>query len=325
MKLTAALLLLRHNSYFRLHQERFFEFLFRGRSLSFIHQSKIWESILKIHPEIADYLEKNRDLLKQSEELIHHWREKMGIITITPFDNFYPSSFFRMKDPPWILFYRGTPVWQELSFLSVVGSREITHETTLWMEMQLTEFLKQSGAGLASGGARGVDMKAHQLCLRSLRPTIAFLPSGLSKIYPSDFEKTANLILEQGGALISEYEPFVEMQKSFFKARNRLIASLGVMTLITQAHRRSGTMLTAQHAIDNSKTLAVVPAHPQQVHYSGNLKLLSEGAFLLCDAQELTNIFLCESAHSFQLPLQVGLAIEATSIPSETFENDIHS
>lgn len=323
MILTAEFSLLRHCPFFRVSQECYFDRIFREPQADRPRQLQIWNEIKNSSSEIREYLEKNQQRLKLNAEQIHHWREKLGIQTMTPFDESYPKSFYQMKDPPWLIFFRGSPVWQTTPFLSVVGSREMTQETALWMEIHLSSFLKQKIGGIASGGARGVDLMAHQLCLRHHQPTLAFLPAGLAKIYPSDFARTADRILDQGGALISEYEPFVEMRKGFFYARNRLIAAMGVMTLITQAHRRSGTMLTAQHAIDNSKPLAVVPAHPQQVHYSGNLKLLSEGAFLLCDAQELTNIFLCESVHVMSQVPYLGVELKPTSIASGDFGNDI--
>lgn len=323
MILTAEIYILRHCSFFRLFQESYFDRVFRDSNADSMERLRIWNELKIESLEISDYLEKNQRQLQQCAEWFQLWREKMGIQTLTPFDDSYPKSFYQMKDPPWLLFFRGQPTWKTRPFLSVVGSREMTHETALWMELHLSEFLKQKVGGLASGGARGVDSMAHQLCLRHNQPTIAFLPSGLARLYPRDFEQTAERIIDQGGALMSEYEPFVEMHKRFFYARNRLIAAFGVMTLITQAHRRSGTMLTAQHAIENSKPLAVVPAHPQQVHYSGNLKLLSEGAFLLCDAQELTNIFLSEVSHVSNECLYLGGDLRISSIASGEFKNDI--
>ena len=217
---------------------------------------------------------------------------------IYPGHTFYPREFFEIEFPPLFLVLRGSPIWLGLPALSVVGSREPSRLSLEWMDEHLSQFCRKQKSFIVSGGARGVDQKAHAIALRAGLPTLAFLPSGLDAVYPQNFNDYIGPILSGGGAILSEYENSCEMKKYYFAQRNRMIAGLGRATLVVEARRRSGTYLTARQTVEQSKPLWVMPGHPQDSGFLGSLDLLSEGATLIRDALDMNMLFASES-HDF--------------------------
>ena len=139
-----------------------------------------------------------------------------------------------------------------------------------------------------------MDQKAHMISLRAGKPTVALLPSGLSRIYPTSFADWVEEVVATGGALLSEYEDERFMQKHFFAQRNRLISGLGCATLVIEARRRSGTLLTAHEALDQHRPVWVLPGHPMDPAFQGSLDLLTEGGAVIRDATDLCLLFESE-------------------------------
>ena len=207
----------------------------------------------------------------------------------------YPKCFYAMMDAPLILTVIGQKPWLQSPCLSVVGSRKPTADSLKWIDQELGAFVAQQKVVIVSGGAFGVDQAAHALALRKKNPTIAILPSGLGTIYPEVFKDWTQAIVDVGGSLISEYPLQQRMAKGFFHHRNRLIAQMGVATLVVQAALKSGTLMTGHLAAEAGRPLWVLPGHPLQSAYHGNLKLLQEGATLVTGAEDLSLFFQVEN------------------------------
>jgi DNA processing protein len=207
----------------------------------------------------------------------------------------YPSCFYGMPDPPLILTMLGNPCWEEGEAISVVGSREPLSESLEWIEEELGAFAEFCKPVLVSGGARGVDQAVHALAIKKGLPTVAFLPSGLSEIYPSQFRSWVPHIIRNGGCVISEYPLGMRVQRALFHHRNRLIAQMGKATVIVQAAEKSGSIMTGHLAAEAGKPTWVVPAHPLRRAFLGNLKLLREGATMVCSAEDLSLFFKVET------------------------------
>lgn len=199
----------------------------------------------------------------------------------------YPQDFYGLEYPPFCLSYIGKPAWKRGSFISVVGSREPNPESIQWMQAQLPSLLHAYQLGVVSGGARGIDQAAHKVSVRSGQPTVILVPSGLNKLYPDQLKDWVNIVCEMDGAIMSEYDYSAEMNKGYFQQRNRLIASLGVATLILDARRRSGTMITARAAADQGKSVYVMPSHARDCRGWGGLDLILEGASFVRDSSDL--------------------------------------
>lgn len=251
---------------------------------------------------IQIFFTSSKERLEKIQSEIEAWLLMPGQSCVSYFDSEFPENFLTLERPPLVLFYRGLPLWRQWPLLSVVGSREMRSFSSDWLDTELKQFILtlESRVGIVSGGARGVDLRSHQISLRMQAPTLAILPSGLERIYPDSFATWAEEIIAQGGCLMSEYLPSQEMRKNHFEARNRLIASLGIITLIVQGQKRSGTMLTAKQCIQNNKVVAIIPGHPTDPAFSGNLNLLREGAFPVMDAQDLTLLFKAEKSGVFE-------------------------
>jgi DNA processing protein len=211
-----------------------------------------------------------------------------------PGDPCYPEAFYKMKEPPLFLEYQGAAFWMKTNFVAVVGSREFSPLTQQWMKTHLPSFIEGLSIGIVSGGARGVDQWAHLLSVKSNQPTVIVLPAGLQELYPSNLSDFAQPSVTNQVCFLSEFEKHQKIHKSHFYFRNRLIAALGQITLVTQSSLKSGSLLTVHHCLENGKPVAVVPAHPELMGFDGNLKLLKEGAFPVQNNQDLLDFWNAE-------------------------------
>ncbi len=226
---------------------------------------------------------------------ILEWCAGNGVRILYPGHPDYPARFSRFhegsaagsSEGASVLFVRGEPPWRSRIGLGIVGSRSPTAAALAWMDAHLPPVLSNPGVYSISGGARGVDQKAHALSLRVGCPTVAFLPSGLARIYPAEFIAWADAVVASGGALVTEYPPSEPMRKCHFHRRNRLIARLGAVCLVAEAARKSGTLITARYAKEAGVPVAVLPASPLEPKAMGSLDLLFEGAQPLRDARDL--------------------------------------
>ena len=230
-----------------------------------------------------NYIEKYIETLKSE-----------GIKYTFPSDIHYPRIFYCVPEPPLFLEYRGVPAWTTNECLSIVGSRDLDHLTRTWLEKELIDLLRRQNLCLVSGGARGVDQAVHRCALRAEKPTVAILPSGLNQVYPTDLKLMEKWIIAAGGALLTEFEYDQKINKHHFFLRNRLIAQLSRVLLVAQAKIKSGTFLTVHHALQSGRIVAVVPAHPQQNLFTGNIQLLQDGAFPVYNAQDLDSLLTSE-------------------------------
>ena len=271
-----------------------------------LQASELMTALREKWPELHEALSKNHLLFKK------HYEETLrlqlqGVQFVVYGEELYPAMCYRMSDPPLTLSYIGAPAWLNDRTLSVVGSREPAADSLLWMEKELAAFCEQVKPCIVSGGARGVDQKAHSVALRKGCSTIVVLPSGLGEIYPSSLREWMHLVTEQGGCFVSEYDYQQRMHKHLFHHRNRLIAALGQASLLVEARRRSGTLITASQAVQLGRSVWVVPGHPLDPHFLGGLDLLLDGAQMVRDAQDLFMFFGEENVGAQTSP--VGVAI----------------
>lgn len=215
------------------------------------------------------------------------WCEQHGIRLSLLGDVDYPAEFVHLKNPPRAILYRGQPVWRYRPSLSVVGSRQPSSMSLAWMDLHLTEVLQSHPTVVVSGGARGIDQKAHAVSLRASCPTICLIPSGFRHIYPPSLESWFETIEAGGGAIMSPFSPSMKMYKAHFHYRNRLIAVLSSLVFVVEARRRSGSLLTARLALELGREVAILPQHPMIEGGLGTLDLLCEGAFPVRDAEDL--------------------------------------
>jgi DNA processing protein len=161
--------------------------------------------------------------------------------------------------------------------IAIVGSRKVSaygRDVTKRLARELAE----QGMVIVSGLAFGVDSIAHQAVLDAGGQTIAVLPSPLESIYPASHRQLAKRIVEQGGALVTEYPAGTESFKGNFVARNRIIAGLADATLVTEAALKSGSLHTARFALNAGRDVLSVPGNITSPTSEGTNNLIKHGA-----------------------------------------------
>lgn len=211
----------------------------------------------------------------------------MKIQKLTPIDSAFPEALRTIPDPPKELYVLGNlAALAEQPSLSVVGTRKVTPYGKS-VTLDLVRAVAAQGIVIVSGLALGVDCLAHQAALEAGGKTVSVLPCGLDKPYPATNRPLARKILEQGGALVSEYPEGAPPLQHQFIARNRLVSGLGDGLLITEAAIKSGTLHTANFALDQGKTVMAVPGNITSDLSQGTNSLIKTGADPITQAQDI--------------------------------------
>jgi len=213
---------------------------------------------------------------------------KENIRTVSIGEEAYPRLLAEINDPPHTLFVRGNLPKDKLPTLAVVGTRHCTgYGRQICRE--LVEILAGQGMVIVSGLALGIDGIAHESALKANGITVAVLGSGINKgnIYPPSHQALAEKIIEQGGAVISEYPPGFLPTLYSFPARNRIIAGLSLGTLIIEAPEESGALITARCALDYNREVMALPHPITSTAGIGGNNLIKMGAKLINKAEDI--------------------------------------
>jgi DNA processing protein len=190
----------------------------------------------------------------------------------------YPAQLNNIPNPPTQLYVMGDiSNFSASNMIAIVGSRRVTPYGRQ-VTQQLTSDLVKHNFVIVSGLALGVDSIAHRSCLDKGGKTIAVLPSGLDKIYPASHHNLAKEILANGGTLVSEYADGEPPLKNHFIARNRIVSGIGQGVLVTEAAAKSGTLHTANFALDQGKSVMAVPGNITSPLSQGTNNLIKTGA-----------------------------------------------
>lgn len=238
--------------------------------------------------ETKEYLIHNKHWWKKAESNYKHCKNKSYQL-FYPGKKAYPENFLHFFDVVPILLSLGDlPSKENLFPITFVGSRIADEMTLNWMDFYLPSLIQEKQLCVISGGARGIDQKAHTVAIRSKSPTLCFLPSGLDQFYPESLNSLRKGILDNGGAFISCFPPWLKMYKSYFHIRNSLMSACSSLVLILQAQIRSGTMLTARKSLEYGIPVATLPGPVLSARWTGNLQLLYDGAYLVRDNIDLS-------------------------------------
>ena len=202
----------------------------------------------------------------------------------------YPERLRNIKNPPSRLYVEGNiEILNEIG-IAVIGSRT----NTQYGEKMCKKFVKnlvEYNFNIISGLAMGIDGIAHKTCLKKGGKTIAVLPSGLNNIYPSQHRELAREIIDNGGAIISEYENNIKADSKKFLERNRIVAGLGIGTLVVEGGARSGTSVTAKYTIDAEKPVFCIPSSLENIKGKKTNELIQKGAKLVTDIDDILNFY----------------------------------
>src|SRR5262245_16283483 len=228
------------------------------------------------------FVETLRQLNLQAEiDLI----EKHNVRLLAYGDPGYPTALAGIGDPPPMLYYRGSWAESDGRAVGVVGSRHCTSYGRRMAE-RIASGLARAGFTVVSGLARGIDGAAHRAALEAGGRTIAVLAGGLCSIYPPEHQDLSEDI-ENCGCVLSEAPMSSEPQAMLFPSRNRIISGLSQAVVIVEASERSGTLITAGHAADQSRQVFAVPGNADSGASAGTLQLIRDGARLVRDADDI--------------------------------------
>lgn len=206
-----------------------------------------------------------------------------------PIDADYPRWLLEIPDPPPLLYYRGQVNLLEnqgiIPSVAIVGTRGPSDYGRRWAR-RISTTLAQMGFTIVSGLAEGIDTEAHQSCLGAGGRTIAVLGTGVDVVYPHFNQKLAEQIQQQG-LLVSEFPANTQPDRTHFPRRNRIIAGLCRATLVIEAPKKSGSLITSRLANEYGREVYALPGTLDNHRAQGCLHLLSQGAQMILGETQL--------------------------------------
>jgi len=218
------------------------------------------------------------------------WMERNNIRLCFYTDPDFPHRLKGCPDSPYLFYYKGENIFNEQKMVAVVGTRNISpygKDVT----KKIIEELKEYNVCVVSGLARGVDAVAHEQALDSELKTAAVMGCGLSTIYPDSNERLAYRILQQGGALISEYPFMMKPDRQNFPKRNRIIAGMTDATIVMETASKGGSVITAYIAQSYNRDVCAVPGNLLSKTYEGCHELIRKNvAALVTSGQDIAEL-----------------------------------
>ena len=209
-----------------------------------------------------------------------------------PTDREYPRLLLETPSPPPLLYYSGKVEPQEnqgiTPAIAIVGTRNPTEYGKRWTK-KIATALVQHGFTIVSGMAAGVDTVAHHSCLSAKGRTIAVLGTGVDTVYPYS-NRQLHQQLQKDGLILSEYTAGTTPERGHFPARNRIIAGLCRATIIIEAPKRSGALITARFANEFGRDVYVLPGSLDNTQSLGCLALLNSGAHVILGIEHLLEL-----------------------------------
>ena len=214
------------------------------------------------------------------------WLETAGVQLIGCDGERYPPLLGQIESAPVALYLLGEADALLSAQLAIVGSRNPTPGGAR-NARDFAEFLARAGLTITSGLALGIDSSAHEGALAAQGRTVAVLGCGLDQVYPPENRELAARIVAQGGALISEFPPGTAPRRENFPRRNRLISGLSLGTLVVEAARQSGSLITARLATEQGREVFAIPGSIHNPLSRGCHQLLRQGAKLVETAADI--------------------------------------
>ncbi len=203
----------------------------------------------------------------------------------------YPLPLAEIYNPPLVLYVKGElPDFEEIPTICIVGPRKVS-EYGKKAAYSLGYRLAKSGMIVVSGGAIGTDTYAHMGALKADGKTVLVMGCGLLSSYLEE-NRALREHISNVGCLISEYPPDIEASKHTFPVRNRIISGLSLGTVVIEAPKRSGALITANHALSQDRDVFVIPGRPDMPEYVGSNELLEDGAKPLLKTYNIFNEYI---------------------------------
>lgn len=258
---------------------------------------------------------RNAQQLVQREKML----EQQGIQFVSLEDEHYPYMLRHLVDAPFGLYYKGSLPKEDEKVFAIVGARMCTPYGKS-VAKELAKRLATGQVSVISGMARGIDGYAHQGCIDAGGKTYAVLAGGVDMVYPPEHRNLYDAIIKNGG-IISEYPPGTEPVKGMFPRRNRIISGLSQGVIVVEAKKRSGSLITADCALEQGKDVYAVPGRIQDPLSEGCNNLIRQGAGIMDDISE----FMREMCFEVEGAKGANEATEGKNFTLEKEESMVYS
>ena len=211
---------------------------------------------------------------------------RIGARLVAMGEDDYPKLLQAADSAPPLIAIRGQAAILSRPAIAIVGSRNAS-AAGLGFTERLARGLGEAGLVVVSGLARGIDARAHKASLAS--GTVAVLAGGHDRIYPANHQALVESILDSGGAVLAEMPMGWEPRGRDFPRRNRIISGLAYGTVVVEAARRSGSLITARFALEQGREVFAVPGSPLDPRAEGTNDLIRQGATLVSEVEHVTS------------------------------------
>lgn len=232
--------------------------------------------------------------------------ERCGARVIGRNETAYPSRLLELHDPPAVLYARGQLLAATPPAVAIVGTRQASGYG-LRVARAIAMTCARAGATVVSGLARGIDGAAHEAALEAGGRTVAVLGTGVDVHYPRSHRALQETIARDG-LLVSELPPGASGHSGTFPRRNRLIAALADVTVVVEAGRESGALITSDCALELGRTVAAVPNAIDVAGANGSNALLKRGAEPILDPDDVLALLELRATPTVLPPLDANAA-----------------
>lgn len=238
----------------------------------------------RIARTIVESREKARELVERDLERLSRLPD-LGVLFYN--DDDYPAPLKDLHDAPMVLYCRGGWTAEDRRAVAVVGTRRTTAYGNS-MAARLGKEIAEAGFTLVSGCATGIDLTSQRAALSHGGRVVGVLGNGLDRVFPPGAGETYEAIARQG-ALLSEFPMGAEPHPGNFPRRNRLIAALGLATVVVEAPEKSGALITARFAAELGREVLACPGNALTPNSRGSHALLKDGAGFCEDFSDILN------------------------------------
>lgn len=225
-------------------------------------------------------------IYKQNLDKYLKYMSNNNIEILTIKDKNYPDKLKVIYDPPTVLYVKGNKEILNEKAIAIVGCRLCT-EYGKNIAKKLAYNLSSNNINVISGLARGIDSYAHKGSLMSVGKTIAVVGCGLDRVYPEENRRLFNQIINQGGAIVSEYVVGTKPLARNFPRRNRIISGLSDGVIVVEAREKSGTLITVDFALEQGKDVYAIPGNIDNPNAYGTNDLIKQGAKMITNIEDI--------------------------------------
>ncbi|KIR01783.1 Rossmann fold nucleotide-binding protein Smf possibly involved in DNA uptake [Lachnospiraceae bacterium TWA4] len=247
----------------------------------------------------------------------YHKLQEEGIRFITPMDEDYPENLKNIYNPPQGLYIKGHLIKKKVPMVAIVGARNCTYYGKD-LAKSIAKSLAEIGVTVVSGLASGIDAQAHIGALEASGVTYGVLGNGVNVCYPRENSRIYQNILTKG-CLISEFPVDSPPLALHFPQRNRIISGLADVILVVEARLKSGSLITADLALEQGKDVFAIPGRVHDSLSEGCNSLIKQGAGIYTEINDLLELFHLDTKETTKLSCnqKLGLAFEEEKVYSE--------